>query len=114
MLRVFDGAAAIVTGGASGIGRGLAEELAARGSRVVIADLQVELAERVAAAIQARGGTAIARHLDVVDFAEVSALVDDAVERWGRLDFMFNNAGITIGGEVRLHSIDDWNRIIDV
>src|SRR5262245_53061855 len=110
-LRLFDGAVAIVTGGASGIGRALAEQLAARGARVVVADLQGELADHVAAGIDGRGGTAVGRRVDVVDFAGVRALVDEAVERWGRLDLMFNNAGITIGGEVRLHGIDDWNRI---
>jgi NAD(P)-dependent dehydrogenase (short-subunit alcohol dehydrogenase family) len=58
MIRIFNGATAIVTGGASGIGRALAEELAKRGCEVVLADLQIELAEEVASEINASGGKA--------------------------------------------------------
>jgi NAD(P)-dependent dehydrogenase (short-subunit alcohol dehydrogenase family) len=113
-LRVFNGATAIVTGGASGIGRALGEELAKRGSEVVLADLQIELAEEVASEIRAAGGKAAARRLDVTDFSAVESLLQETAERTGRLDYMFNNAGISIAGPVSLHSIEDWNRIIDV
>ena len=113
-LRVFDEATAVITGGASGIGRALAEELVQRGSEVVLADLQIELAEEVASAIRAAGGKARAFKLDVADFPRVERLLQETVERTGRLDYMFNNAGIGIGGGVNLHSIEDWDRIIDV
>jgi NAD(P)-dependent dehydrogenase (short-subunit alcohol dehydrogenase family) len=113
-LRVFNGATAIVTGGASGIGRALGEELAKRGSEVVLADLQIELAEEVASEIRAAGGKAAALRLDVTDFFAVESLLQETAERTGRLDYMFNNAGISIAGPVSLHSIEDWNRIIDV
>ncbi len=113
-LRCFEGAVAIVTGGASGIGRALAEEMAARGARVVLADLQVELAEEVASGIRSRGGQAAAATLDVTDFAAVEALVHRTVEEHGRLDYMFNNAGIAIGGEVHLYQAEDWDRVLDV
>lgn len=114
MLRVFSGATAVVTGGASGIGRALAEELVKRGGNVVLADLQIELAEETAKAIRATGGIAKAFKLDVTDFPAVEYLLKDTVKRTGRLDYMFNNAGIAIGGGLNLHSIEDWNRIIDV
>lgn len=113
-LRVFNEATAIITGGASGIGRALAEELVERGTEVVLADLQIELAEEVASAIRAGGGKARAFKLDVAGFAAVEHLLRETVERTGRLDYMFNNAGIGIGGGVSLHSIEDWDRIIDV
>ncbi len=113
-LRVFDGATAIITGGASGIGRALGGELAKRGSEVVLADLQIELAEEVASGIRDAGGKATALKLDVTDFSAVESLLREVVERTGGLDFMFNNAGITIAGPIRLHAIEDWNRIIDV
>ncbi len=113
-LRVFDGATAIITGGASGIGRALGEELAKRGSEVVLADLQIELAEEVASGIRVAGGKAAALKVDVTDFAAVESLFRETVERTGRLDYVFNNAGITIAGPISLHTIDDWNRIIDV
>jgi NAD(P)-dependent dehydrogenase (short-subunit alcohol dehydrogenase family) len=113
-MSPYYGATAVVTGGASGIGRALAEELVNRGSEVVLADLQVELAEEVAAAIQAAGGKARAFKLDVSDFSAVKGLLQDTFERTGRLDYVFNNAGIGIGGPVDLHSIEDWNRVVDV
>jgi NAD(P)-dependent dehydrogenase (short-subunit alcohol dehydrogenase family) len=113
-LRVYNEATAIVTGGASGIGRALAEELAKRGCEVVLADLQIELAEEAASVIRAAGGKAKALKLDVTDFPAVESLIIETVESWGRLDFMFNNAGIAVGGPADLHTIEDWNHIIDV
>ncbi len=68
----------------------------------------------MASEIRASGGKAEALELDVTNFSAVECLVQKTVERTGRLDYMFNNAGIGIGGEVSLHSIEDWNRIIDV
>ncbi len=113
-IRVFEGAAAIVTGGASGIGRALAGELARRGAEVVLADLQAELAEEAAADIRAAGGKAVAAELDVTDFPAVERLVRDTVARARRLDYIFNNAGIVVGGCVERLNADDWNRIVDV
>ncbi len=113
-LRVFGNGTAVITGGASGIGRAIAEELGTRGCEVVLADLQIELAEEVASEIRIAGGKAEALELDVTNFSAVECLLQETVERTGRLDYMFNNAGIGIGGDVSLHSIEDWDRIIDV
>jgi NAD(P)-dependent dehydrogenase (short-subunit alcohol dehydrogenase family) len=113
-IRIFDGATAIVTGGASGIGRGLAEELVKRGCEVVLADLQIDLAEEVASGIHAAGGKAKAVKVDVADFPTMERLVQETVKRTGRLDYVFNNAGIVIGGSVNLYSIEDWNQIMEV
>jgi short-subunit dehydrogenase len=113
-IRTFDGATAIVTGGASGIGRGLAEELAERGCEVVLADRQIELADEIASKIFDSGGKARALKIDVTDFAAVEQLVRETVEHSGRLDYMFNNAGIGIGGNVSHYGIEDWNQITDV
>jgi NAD(P)-dependent dehydrogenase (short-subunit alcohol dehydrogenase family) len=113
-LRIFEGAVAIVTGGASGIGRALAEELARRGSEVILADLQYELAQEVASKISSAGGKATVKQVNVTDFMALESLVQETVNRTGRLDYMFNNAGIGIAGEVWQHRIEDWDRIIDV
>jgi NAD(P)-dependent dehydrogenase (short-subunit alcohol dehydrogenase family) len=113
-IRIFSGATAIVTGGASGIGRALAKELAKRGGEVILADLQEDLAEKVASEIQASGGKAKAVKIDVTDFLATERLVQEAFERTGRLDYIFNNAGIVIGGPVHLYGIENWNQIIDV
>ena len=96
-IRIFDGATAVVSGGASGIGRGLGEELAKRGCEVVLADRQIKLAEEVASKVCDSGGKAKAVKVDVTDFDAVEQLVQETVERTGRLDYIFNNAGIAIG-----------------
>ena len=114
IIRIFDGATAIVTGGASGIGRALAEELAKRGCEVVLVDLQIESAEEVASEIRASGGKAKAVKIDVTDFSAMEQLVQETVARTGRLDFIFNNAGIVIAGPVDRLGIEDWNQIVDV
>ena len=113
-IRIFDGAVAIITGGASGIGAALGRELAKRGCEVVLADRQIELAEEVAAAIRNEGGKATAAELNVVDYDAVEALVYETVNRIGRLDYMFNNAGIAMTGPAAIYNIDDWNEVIDV
>ena len=113
-IRVFDDATAIVTGAASGIVRGLVEELAKRGCEIVLADLQMESAEEIASAINASGGRATAAEVDVVSFSELEKLVTETVRRTGRLDYMFNNAGIAISGNVSHYSIEDWNQILEV
>ena len=113
-LRVFGGAVAIVTGAASGIGSALAGELAERGASVVLADLQADEVEAAAAALRRSGRSATAATRDVVDAERVRRLVEDVAAEQGRLDFVFNNAGIAAGGEVRDQSVAAWNRIIDV
>jgi short-subunit dehydrogenase len=113
-LRIFNEATAIVTGSASGIGQALARELAKRGCEVALADRQIGLAEEVASEIRASGGKASAREIDVTDYSAVERLVMETAARTGRLDYILNNAGIGIGGNVREYSIHDWNQIVDV
>lgn len=113
-IRTYEGATAIITGGASGIGRALAGKLAKRGCEVVLADLQIEKAENVAAMIRDSGYAAKAVELDVADYKSLKKLVRETVRRTGRLDYIFNNAGIVIGGTADNFSVDDWNKIIDV
>lgn len=106
---------AIVTGGASGIGAALCDRLVSRGAQVVVADVDEQLAAGVAKGLDDRGpGRAEARALDVRDAAAVQAVVDDAVARHGRLDAIFNNAGIGMGGDIRELTTAHWERVIDV
>ncbi len=113
-IRTFNGATAIVTGAASGIGKGLIEELAKRGCEVVLADLQIELAEEIASEINAAGGKATAVELNVTNFSDTEQLVMKTVKRTGRLDYMFNNAGIVISGNISHYGIEDWNQTFNV
>ena len=113
-LRIYQDATAIITGGASGIGRTMALELVSRGCTVILADRQIVLAEELAASVVADGGNAWARELDVCDYPAVQALVDETVAKTGRLDYMFNNAGIAVGGMTHDLEVDDWDISIDV
>ncbi len=113
-IRIFEGATGLFTGGASGIGRALAEEMAKRGGEAVLADLQFESAEKVASEIRASGGKAKAVKIDVTDFPAMEHLVQETVGRTGRLDYIFNNAGIVIGGPVDRLNIEDWNQTVGV
>jgi NAD(P)-dependent dehydrogenase (short-subunit alcohol dehydrogenase family) len=114
MMHPFQNKIAIVTGGASGIGRALCEELAGRGAVVVVGDLNTLGARQVAESITAGGGRARAVGLDVSRENEVTRVIKDTAAEHGRLDFMFNNAGIAFGGEVRDKHISHWRQTIDV
>lgn len=113
-LRTFQGAAAIVTGGGSGIGRALSKALAARGAVVTVADKNTAGAEETADMIAAAGGKAAAVSLDVTDFDAVKKLVEDTARQHGRLDYLFNNAGIGAGGPITRFKMEHWTRVLDV
>ncbi len=106
-----DSQVAIVTGGASGIGRALCGQLVARGTRVVIADFNLPGAEQAA---QELGPLATAAALDVTDADAFEQVVAGVFERHGRLDMLFNNAGIGGVGMAEDLSAADWKRIVDV
>jgi NAD(P)-dependent dehydrogenase (short-subunit alcohol dehydrogenase family) len=105
---------AIVTGGGSGIGEGLCRELARRGARVVVADIKSAEAGRVAASITGIGGQAAASTVDVSRAEQVTRLVEETAAAYGRVDYMFNNAGFAIGGDFRDLTLEHWHRVLDV
>lgn len=105
---------AIVTGAASGIGRAIAQEVAKRGIDVIVADLDEAGGLETAESIGSAGGRAGFRRLDVTDAEQVEALVHDAYRQYGRLDYMFNNAGISLYGELYDMTLPHWRRIVDV
>jgi NAD(P)-dependent dehydrogenase (short-subunit alcohol dehydrogenase family) len=105
---------ALVTGGASGLGRALCERLAADGAFVMVADLNIVGAEQVVAAIRQGNGRAEAVLLDVSRETDVGQVVSNVVAAHGRLDYMFNNAAIAVVGELRDGNIEDFRRVVDV
>ena len=113
-MSEFQDKVAIVTGGASGIGRALCKELGRRGAVVVVADIDREGAEEVARAVSDGGGKASSVGVDVAEEMAVKALVGEAAVEYGRLDYMFNNAGIGVGGEQRDMPGELWRRVVEV
>src|SRR5215471_18230867 len=113
------GKVAIVSGGGAagdGIGNGRAAAilLARAGTKVVVADLNQKLAERTVDMIKAEGGTAVSHAGDVTKEAECKRLVDAAVDRWGRLDFLDNNVGIGSRGSVVDEKPEEFRRVLQV
>lgn len=106
--RLFDltGRVAIVTGGGDGIGRAAAEMLASAGAKVVVSDLDVDKARAVADAISAAGGSAAAIECNVADESHLTRLVDFAVQSFGTINILVNNAGIGGGGRENPFKID--------
>lgn len=113
-MDLFRDKIAIVTGGASGIGRGICELLGRQGANVTVADVNKAGADGVAAGIVKTGGDAKAVQLDVTDAGAVEKLIEETASEHGRLDYLFNNAGISVGGEVRDLKPEHWKRVIDV
>jgi NAD(P)-dependent dehydrogenase (short-subunit alcohol dehydrogenase family) len=114
MTVQFKGASAIVTGGASGIGRSIVHALVTRGAHVVIADIDVGAAESEASLLRSKGYEVTSNLVDVADLDSVIRLVSDVKSRWGHIDFMFNNAGVIYVGELKDMTDEAWKRTIDV
>ncbi len=108
------GKVAIVTGAGSGIGRACALRFAAEGARVVVSDVRGDAAEAVAKEIAAVGGTAVALAADVSRREQVDALVRGALERFGRLDVMVNNAAAPLPGSVAETTDEAWRTVQSV
>ncbi len=108
------GKVAIVTGAASGIGRGCAIAFAQEGAKVVVADLDAKRGAETAAAIAAQGNEAIFVPLDVTVESEVRHLVDETIARWGKIDILFNNAGVVLVKALEEMTEAEWDRVMGV
>ena len=113
-MALLEGKVAVVTGGAAGIGEALCRELAQRGARVVVADRNLADAKQVAVDIVSKGGRAEARATDVSDESQIRHLVQETAATHGHLDYLFNNAGISVGGDARDLTLDQWRHVLDV
>lgn len=120
MTGRFDGQVAVITGGALGIGGATARRLASEGAKVLIADINDDAAGANVETINSAGGAAVASHVDVALAADIERMIGEAVEQWGRLDILVQNAFSVVGGESRIHGTAekvteaDWDWGINV
>ncbi len=113
-MGMFDGRTALVTGAARGIGRAIAEALAAQGADLVLCDLQEAWLADTAAAVAALGRKALCLAVNVSNADDVARCVDEAVKACGGIDILVNNAGITRDGLLIRMGEEDWDAVLDV
>jgi NADP-dependent 3-hydroxy acid dehydrogenase YdfG len=114
MASSVSGKIAFVTGGASGIGAALTTKLVDGGAEVWIADRQIGPAQELAQRLNSGGAKAHAIELDVRDYPSFERAAAEAVQQSERIDYLFNNAGIGVAGEVDSYTLDDWDDVFDV
>jgi NAD(P)-dependent dehydrogenase (short-subunit alcohol dehydrogenase family) len=105
---------AVITGSGAGMGEGIARLFAEEGARVVISDIDRDGGEAVAASIASAGGEAIFQPADVRSEADCRALIDRAVEAYGRIDVLVNNVGISTRGNIENTTVETWDNIFAV
>src|SRR3954453_5960711 len=114
MSNNIEGKVVVITGASSGLGEATARHLAAQGASVVLGARRAGRLQSLAEELTGRGGKALAIATDVTDFDQVKRLVDAAVQAYGRIDVIINNAGLMPSSPLERLKIDDWNRTIDV
>jgi NAD(P)-dependent dehydrogenase (short-subunit alcohol dehydrogenase family) len=113
-MAQLQGTVALITGAATGIGRGIARAFAAEGARLILASRDGGRLEEAASELRARGAQAIAAPTDVTDEAQVAALFQRAMAEFGRIDVLVNNAGAFDGGPLDELSLETWQKVIGV
>lgn len=110
----FEGKVAVVTGGAQGIGRAIAESFATAGADVAVADMDSGRSAETVDAVSRLGRRALNIKVNVADWNEAKSLVDQVVSEWGHIDILVNNAGITRDGLLMRMKEEDWNLVLQV
>ena len=114
MTQNIDGKVVVITGASSGLGEATARLLSLQGAHVVLGARRIDRLETLANDLRQHGGKAIALATDVTDRTQVARLVDAAVQAYGRIDVMLNNAGLMPHSPLERLKVDDWDRMIDV
>jgi NAD(P)-dependent dehydrogenase (short-subunit alcohol dehydrogenase family) len=104
----------MITGAASGLGRALCEELGHEGASVIAVDINAEGAAEIEKMICNESGQACSFKLDVTQFENFDHLIAEIIKKFNRIDYIFNNAGIAINGEMSDLTYEDWKKVIDV
>ncbi|MDA8048131.1 MAG: SDR family oxidoreductase [Actinomycetota bacterium] len=114
---MLEGKSAVVAGGGAGVGRASCLRFAEEGARVVCADIDLDRAKETVALVEAAGGVAVAERCDVSQESDVQAAIAVAVDRFGRLDIMYNNVGVPTprpGLELEEHTVEDFDRLVAI
>ena len=113
-MSSFSGKVVLVTGGASGLGQGLCEELSRRGAKVILTDINAEAARSQALRFQEAGGNVTDASLDVTNPQHVAEVINTVVHSHGRIDYVFNNAGVGAFGKFHEFDFPTWQRTMDI
>ncbi len=113
MNNQFKDAVIVISGGASGIGKSLVEQLADFGARIVVADRNKEAGEELVETMNLNEYTVEFMHVEMTDTGKVKRLFDDVIKKYGQIDYVFNCAGIFMAGEIRDTPIDNWKAVVD-
>jgi len=113
-MKRLDNKVAVITGGADGLGRAASIKFAAEGAQVIIWDMNEEKARLTIAEIEAEGGKAFFTKVNTASYYEVDVATQDAVSRFGRIDILINNAGITRDASIKKMTPEMWQQVIDV
>jgi NADP-dependent 3-hydroxy acid dehydrogenase YdfG len=114
MSKNIEGKVVVITGASSGLGNATARHLSAQGGIVVLGARRVDLITALADDLAAQGGKALAIATDVTHYDQVQKLVDAAVQTYGRVDVMINNAGVAPISQLERIKVDEWDQMIDV
>lgn len=113
MIRIFEGATVLITGGASGIGRSLAFELAELKARIIVVDRNNDAGRALVEEMKQRGFEVEFNHVEMTATHEVEQLFKEVVQKYKAIDYVFNCAGIFMAGEIRDTPIENWKKVID-
>jgi len=113
-MKEFEGKTAVITGGASGIGRAIAERCAKEGMNIVLADIEEKALTDTKKELETKGASVYAIKTDVSRINELETLADRTIENFGQVHLLFNNAGVGASGAIWECSLDDWKWVLDV
>lgn len=113
-MKRLENKVAVITGGADGLGRAAALKFSAEGAQVIIWDMNEEKAHLTVAEIEAEGGKAFFAKVNTASYTEVEAATQEAASRFGRIDILINNAGITRDASIKKMTPEMWQQVIDV
>lgn len=114
---MLEGKSTVITGGGSGVGRASCLRFAEEGAKIVCADIDLDRAKETVSLVEAAGGVAVAEQCDVAQEPDVQSVISVAVERFGRLDIVFNNVGVPTprpGLKLEDHTVDDFDRLVAI